>query len=268
MKKLRTVLTSALMCTMFSTTILAAGSADVWEEAELTKEGELVLSVETNGKATDGMVEIQYDKDAMSVSEKDITIAEDVDMYSLNLEDENVKLAYLSAKAMGKGTVVTVNFEIAKECLGEDKDGDGDFDVDDLKGMYSVKLSANKANGEALKTSLKPADTEAEETETEEETEVTEDTEETETEEETEVTEDTEETEKPEDTENSDDEQNPTVPGNQNNQNQQNPSVSQNTVTAATSAKTNDTANFAPAILLLSAGVLVIASVFRKRKTH
>ena len=61
MKKFVTVLTMALLMVMCTANVFAAANADVTYNDTRVSTTSYAVSVHTNGKATDGVVEISYD---------------------------------------------------------------------------------------------------------------------------------------------------------------------------------------------------------------
>ena len=124
------------MCTA---NVFAAANADVTYNDTRVSTTSYAVSVHTNGKATDGVVEISYDANALSCVESDLEISEDIDMYSVNVEDGVIKISYLSEEAIPAGTLFTVFFDVANEYVNK---------------VVSATIAcvANDASGAALTT--------------------------------------------------------------------------------------------------------------------
>lgn len=183
MKKFVTLLTTGLLTVMLSTTVCAETAPDVWNTGSREAKTTYRVSIETNGKAADGVTEIKFDKAALSCEENDIVVSDTVDMYSVNVEDGCVKVSYLAAEAIKEGTIFTVTFDVNKAYAEEDV-------------TAIVSSVAHDEAGDALATGT---------IEEEEETEDTEDTEAAEETEDTEEAENTEDSEKPENDDKKDD---------------------------------------------------------------
>lgn len=147
MKKLLATMMTVLFCAMMPMSALAATvDNDVWIDAKsgTVNGSQLVVSVETNGKATDGLLKITYDSSAVSCTEESVVFDESVEMYSVNAEEEGVlKISYLSGDAIPAGGFVDVNFTVASEDISAEDAG--------------VKLSgeANTADGSSLTVGMK-----------------------------------------------------------------------------------------------------------------
>lgn len=119
MKKVVTLLTALLLGTLVSTPVYAATDADVWCETN-AGQGDLSVSVETNGQATDGVVIIGYDSSVVTCTEADVKIADSVDMYSVNVVDESVRISFLAEDAMKEGAIAEIAFEAVDKNAGKD----------------------------------------------------------------------------------------------------------------------------------------------------
>lgn len=153
MKKLVTVLATAVLGTMLSTTIFAAENPDVWDTQKRVDDT-LKVSVETNGKATDGMTTILYDAKAFTVKEADVKVSDSVDVYSVNVEEESVKIAYVAKDAMEKGVFITVDFGVTESYAEKEV-------------SVEVETVAHDADGKTLVDGEAPAEPETEKPETE-----------------------------------------------------------------------------------------------------
>lgn len=122
MKKLVAMMTIALAVTSTGLPVSAAEEKSVWintGEAVLEND-QLKISVQSNGEVTDGLLELKYDADVLSITESEIAMNENVAMYSVNVENETVKIAFLSEDAMEEGAFVTLNFNLNSETTLED----------------------------------------------------------------------------------------------------------------------------------------------------
>lgn len=117
MKKLAAMMTIALAAATAGMNVSAAEAMSVWIDTNeaVLEDDTLKVSVQSNGEVTDGLIEITYDSDVLSIEEADIVLDEQVAMYSVNLEDETVKIAYLAENAMEQGEFVTLNFKTKSE---------------------------------------------------------------------------------------------------------------------------------------------------------
>ncbi len=140
MKKVVMLVTAILLGTLVSTPAYADTDADVWCETNVGKDNVLSVSVETNGKATDGVIVINYDSSVVTCTEADVKIADSVDMYSVNVVDESVRISFLAEEAMKAGAVAEVVFETA----------DKDADKDALENAVSFAGEAYNESGEAV----------------------------------------------------------------------------------------------------------------------
>lgn len=122
MKKLVAMMTIALAVTSTGLPVSAAEEKSVWintGEAVLEND-QLKVSVQSNGEVTDGLLELKYDADVLSITESEIAVNENVAMHSVNVENETVKIAFLSEDAMEEGAFVTLNFNLNSETTLED----------------------------------------------------------------------------------------------------------------------------------------------------
>lgn len=122
MRKLAAMMTIALAAATAGMNVSAAEAMSVWIDANkaVLQDNTLKVSVQSNGEVTDGLIEITYDSDVLSIEEADVVLDEQVAMYSVNLEDETVKIAYLAEDAMEQGEFVTLNFKMSSETKLED----------------------------------------------------------------------------------------------------------------------------------------------------
>ena len=119
MKKAVMLFTMLLLGMSVPTAVYAETNADVWCETNV-ENNELAVSIETSGKATDGVIAIGYDPSVISCTEADVEMAESVDMYSVNVVDESVKISFLSENAVDAGAIAEISFEVVDENADED----------------------------------------------------------------------------------------------------------------------------------------------------
>lgn len=146
MKKFVTLLMTGLlmvMCTanVFAETYMQAGLLDVGYVATRSTKETYTISVATNGKATDGVTEITFDAEVFSATEENVVISENVDLYSVNVTEDSVKISYLSEKAIAAGQLMLVQLDVKEAYL-------------DKTVSATVTCLANDANGNALKAGL------------------------------------------------------------------------------------------------------------------
>lgn len=134
MRKLFLPVLTMLLCLMLTMNVFAKTSNDVWMQTELINNNgtELVVSVESNGKTTDGLLTITYNPEVLTCTEDDVQFASSVDMHSVNLTDEGtIKIAYLAEQPVAEGTFITVNFAVNSEYSEGDVQLEGEaFDKD------------------------------------------------------------------------------------------------------------------------------------------
>lgn len=112
MKKVVMLLTALLLGTFVTTTVYAKADADVWCETDIGQNDDVSVSVETNGEVTDGVLAISYDPSVLSCTEADVEIADTVEMYSVNVVDECVKISFLAENAIEAGEIVKISFDV------------------------------------------------------------------------------------------------------------------------------------------------------------
>ena len=140
MKKVVTLLAALLLGTVVSTPVYAEADADVWCETNVGQDNAVSVSVETSGKATDGVVVIGYDPSVVSCTEADVKIADSVDMYSVNVVGESVRISFLAEDAVKEGAIAEIAFEAA----------DKTADKNTLESAISFTGEAYNGSGEAL----------------------------------------------------------------------------------------------------------------------
>ena len=135
MRKFVTFLTTGLLALLCCTSIVSAKTnPEVSYKGERKADTTYTVSVMTNGKASNGVTEITFDSEAMVCEEADIVVSKKVDLYSVNIEDGVVKIAYVAKNAMTAGTFITVSFDVTEayadkevsaevSCVSYDKKG-------------------------------------------------------------------------------------------------------------------------------------------------
>ena len=162
MKKFVTLLMTSLlmvMCTVnvFAATYVDTGVLDVGYATGRNSRETFNISVATSGKATDGVTEITFNAEEMTVKEDKILISEDVDLYSVNITEGSIKISYLSENPIAKGHLIFLQLDVKEAYY-------------DKTVSATVTCIANDANGNALKTGYNveiPNSTEEPETATE-----------------------------------------------------------------------------------------------------
>lgn len=140
MKKFAMLLSALLLGMSFSIPVHAEASADVWYEATVEEDKGLSVSVETNGKATDGVVAISYDPSVLKCTETDVKVADAVEMHSVNVVDEKVKISFLAENPIETGTIAEIAFEVVDE----------NADRETLESAIRLEGEAYNENGEAV----------------------------------------------------------------------------------------------------------------------
>lgn len=108
-----------VMAGMLALAVPSTGYADenynVWiEEADVEyNEAEWKVKVMTDGKSSDGLLEISYNTSLLSVEEEDVHLSENVDMSSVNItEAGKLKIAYLAEDTVEKGMLAEIPFTV------------------------------------------------------------------------------------------------------------------------------------------------------------
>ena len=115
MRKFVTFLTTGLLALLCCTSIVSAKTnPEVSYAGERKADTTYTVSVMTNGKASNGITEISFDSEALVCEEADIVVSKKVDVYSVNIEDGVVKIAYVSENALPAGTFITVSFDVTE----------------------------------------------------------------------------------------------------------------------------------------------------------
>lgn len=162
MKKLALSMVAVLLSVMMSMTAFAATvDEDVYIDLKKnTVNGtELVVTIETNGSTTDGLLTVNYDSSVVSCTEDSVVFGDGVDMYSANVvEDGVLKIAYLAGEAIPKGEFIDVNFTFKSSDTAADKAGiklsgeafdanGGELEVGEIKPSEPSDGNNNNNNG-------------------------------------------------------------------------------------------------------------------------
>ena len=139
MRKFVTVLTTALLVVMCASNVFAAMNADVTYNDVRVSTTSYAVSIHTDGKATDGTVEISYDENALTCVESKMEVHSGIDMYSVNVENGVVRISYLSEKVIPAGHLFTLFFDVSDEYVNKEV-------------STTVVCTANDATGAALTT--------------------------------------------------------------------------------------------------------------------
>lgn len=91
-------------------------------------------------------MEITYDADALSCEEADVVVSDKVDLYSVNVTDGSVKIAYLAEDPVKKGTLLTVSFTVADDYASQKVTATVTGTAHDKKGN-DLSLGEEKSNG-------------------------------------------------------------------------------------------------------------------------
>ncbi|MFQ9510681.1 MAG: hypothetical protein ACLRZ7_07195 [Lachnospiraceae bacterium] len=163
MRKLFLPVLTMLLCLMLTMNVFAKTSNDVWMETELINNNgtELVVSVESNGKTTDGLLTITYNPEVLTCTEEDVQFSSSVDMHSVNLTDEGtIKVAYLAEQPVAEGTFITVNFAVKSEYSEGDVQLEGEaFDKDGT--ALTVGGFEEEPSEESTEVTTEPTDSSA-----------------------------------------------------------------------------------------------------------
>lgn len=139
-KSITLFMTGLLVVMMCPMSVFAKPNPDVYYTSKRNDNTTFTVSIETNGKATDGISEISFDADVLSCDEKNVVLSEDIDMYSVNVTEGKVKVSYISEEPVKAGKLMTVTFEVSE-------------DYADKEVSASVSLIAFDKNDLALTTS-------------------------------------------------------------------------------------------------------------------
>ena len=120
MRKFVTFLTTGLLALMCCATVVSAKTnPDVSYTEKRSADTTYKVSVMTNGKATNGVIEIAYDAEVLACEETDVVVSSKVDLYSVNVEDGVVKISYSAENSLPAGTFSTVSFDVAEAYADE-----------------------------------------------------------------------------------------------------------------------------------------------------
>ncbi len=114
MKKLIALLTLALAISTSGVNVWAQESKSLWIDTYTTKvnNNKMSVKVESNGEISDGLIVLEFDTKVLSISDKDVTLNNEVALYSVNVDGNKVKVSFLGEKAITKGTLVSFNFTL------------------------------------------------------------------------------------------------------------------------------------------------------------
>ena len=115
MKKRIAMMMIAMAVTFGSVPVFAAQSDAVWLDAENAQitDASVSVPVGTNGGTADGVIEITYDTSVLSIAEDAVVLDNTkVDMSSVNVVEDAVKVSYLSEDNMDSGQFLSLNFQI------------------------------------------------------------------------------------------------------------------------------------------------------------
>lgn len=110
MKRIQSVIAGLLFSMLFSVRAFAATENDIWAELNRAENSTVVLSVESNGKVTDGLIEIQFESDKVTLLENSVIVSDSVDMYSLNAYQNVLRIAFVSEEGIN-GVLFEIPFE-------------------------------------------------------------------------------------------------------------------------------------------------------------
>lgn len=110
MKRVKSWLSILILTLMLCPMVVHAGSSsDVWSEM-VVEDDAARMEVYSNGEVVDGYFEIQYDGDTVACTEDDVTFAETVGKFSVNVEDNLICVAVVSKEAIAEGVLFRVEF--------------------------------------------------------------------------------------------------------------------------------------------------------------
>ena len=171
MKKVAGLMAFLVLSLMMTVTAMAAPETDPDIVLEAEQNGSVVVAdIITNGKATDGVLEITYDASVLSAKRAEETaqadadeviyhvdIADVVDMYSVHVfVDESgtetgvIKISWLSQEAIPEGTYITVQFQ-AKTTA--------DDLAESVTGFTGEAYSGQVVEGESLQVGMRSEET-------------------------------------------------------------------------------------------------------------
>lgn len=123
----------------------AASNTNAWVKVEEKSSSEVEAQIVTDGKSSYGELVVKYDATGLSVSEEDIVVNEDIELYAVNVtESGEVVIVYLSEEPVEKGTLATVSFEVE----------DSSYDA----GKFELTGESYTASGETLVVAKEPGD--------------------------------------------------------------------------------------------------------------
>lgn len=142
MKKIVMMLATVLLGTLMATTVFAETSSGVWSETTVRSNTSMSTVIESDGTVTDGVLEITFDASALSCQQEDVKVADAVDMYSVNVENERVRISFLADEEITAGEMIYVTFGVINSEVDLEKALTFSGDVHNAKGE-SVSVKAN-----------------------------------------------------------------------------------------------------------------------------
>ena len=112
MKKIVMMLATVLLGTSMVTTVSAETLPGVWSKSTVESDTSVSTVIESDGTVTDGVLEITFDASALSCQEEDVKVADAVDMYSVNVENERVRISFLADEEIAAGAMIYVSFDV------------------------------------------------------------------------------------------------------------------------------------------------------------
>lgn len=127
MKKLVTMFTAILtILVMSGISIQAKESQTVWIDTQNVTlvDGTLQVPVSSDGTVTDGMITLNYDSDVLTMKEDTaVKVGESVGMYAVNILENEVRISFVSEKAIEKGDFMILTFSTENTDTEEAVDG-------------------------------------------------------------------------------------------------------------------------------------------------
>ena len=140
---------AVLMAGIFALAVPVIGQAEdnynVWiDESELKRENDcLNVEIKTDGKSTDGLLVISYDKTVLQVDAEDVVWAETVEMNSANVVEEGtLKIAYLAEDAIEEGVLATIKFTTNEKSVNNVISLEGDVHDENEQGLKAGVVKA------------------------------------------------------------------------------------------------------------------------------
>lgn len=147
MKKIVMMLATVLLGTSMVTTVSAETLPGVWSKSTVESDTSVSTVIESDGTVTDGVLEITFDASALSCQEEDVKVADAVDMYSVNVENERVRISFLADEEIAAGAMIYVSFDVIDSEVDLEKALTFSGDVHNAKGE-NVSVKANTTTQE------------------------------------------------------------------------------------------------------------------------